>query len=137
MMSTRLESDLTQPAQSFRLDLLPGPSSNEQRHGNVFCRRKFRQQIVKLPNEAHFPIAKVCGFVVGQRVYAQVGAVYVTCGSAIKSAENVQQSALSRTRFAHDGEHFSSLHLKRQILKEHQVRRAGPEDLLEAFHAKH
>jgi hypothetical protein len=74
---------------------------------------------------------------VGQRIQSQVGAVYVTCGSAIKGAQDVQKCTLSCARFSHDGEHLSSLHLKRQILKEHQVRFAGPENLLQAFDSKH
>jgi hypothetical protein len=92
---------------------------------------------VKLPYEPCFAIAKVCGFVAGQGVESQVGAVYVTCGSPIKSAQDVQQGTFPGAGLAHNGKHFSSLHLKRQILKEHQIRFTGPEDLLEAFDAKH
>jgi hypothetical protein len=92
---------------------------------------------VELPYEARLAIAEVCGFVVGQRIHSQVGAVYVTRGSVIKRAQDVQQSTLPRTGFAHDGKHFSSLHLKRQILKEHEIRFTGPEDLAQAIHSKH
>jgi hypothetical protein len=92
---------------------------------------------VELPYEARLAVAKLCGFVVGQRVHSQVGAVYVTCGSLIKSAQDVQQGTFPSAGLTHDGEHFSSLHLKRQILKEHQIRFTGPEDLPKAFHAKH
>jgi len=92
---------------------------------------------MKLPYKARLSIAKVCGFVVRQRVQSQVGAVYVTCGSTIKGAEDVQQCTLPRTGFSHNGKHLSLLHLKRQILKEHQIRLAGPENLLQAFDSKH
>jgi hypothetical protein len=60
-----------------------------------------------------------------------VGAVYVTCGGAIKSAEDVQQGTLARPRFAHNAEHLSSPHRKRQILKEHQIRFTGSENFLQ------
>src|SRR5271170_8351564 len=49
MMRALLQSDLTQPACRFWLDLLPRLPPQQQRHGNVFCRREFRQQIVELP----------------------------------------------------------------------------------------
>jgi hypothetical protein len=48
----------------------------------------------------------------------------------IKSAQDVQQGTLPRSRLPDNGEHLASLHLKRQIVKEHQIRFAGPEDLL-------
>jgi hypothetical protein len=54
----------------------------------------------------------------------------------IKSAEDVQQGTLPRSRLADDREHLASLHLKRQILKEHQVRFAGPENLLQSLNPK-
>ena len=136
-MRTFLESDLSQPAGSFRLSLLPSLSPKQQRHGNIFYRREFRQQVVKLPYEARFPIAKFRSFVVRKRIQSQVGAVYVTCGSAIKGTQDVQKCTLSRSGFSHDGEHFSSFYLKRQILKEHQIRLAGPENFLQAFYSKH
>ncbi len=92
---------------------------------------------MKLPYKACFAIAKVRSFIAGQRIDSQVGAVYVTCGSTIKSAQDVQQGTLAGSGFSHDGEHFSSLYLKRQILKEHQIRLAGPENLFQAFYSKH
>jgi hypothetical protein len=72
-----------------------------------------------------------------QRIQLQVGAVYVTRRSPIKSAQDVQQGTLPCAGFPHNGEHFPSLHLERKILKEHQIRCTGPENLLQAFHAKH
>src|SRR5580704_6765059 len=51
----------------------------------------------------------------------------------IKSAEDVQQGTLPRSRLAHNRQHLAALHLKRQIFKEHQVRFAGPENLLQSL----
>ena len=137
MVRPLLQSHLMQPARRLGFDLLPGSPSHEQRHGNILRGRELRQKIVELPYKARFAVAKVCGFVVGQRVHSQVGAVYVTCRSVIKSAQDVQQGTFPRARLAHNGQHLSSLHLKRQILKEHEVRFAGPENLLQALHSKH
>lgn len=43
----------------------------------------------------------------------------------------MQKSTLSRTRLPHDREHLSSLHFKRKILKEHQIRLAGSKNLFQ------
>jgi hypothetical protein len=59
-------------------------------------------------------------------------AVYVTRRSAIKGAEDVQQGTLPRPGFADNGKHLASPHFKRQILKEQQIRFAGPENLLQS-----
>jgi len=88
---------------------------------------------MKLPDETGLAIPKLRRFVRRQRIQLQLGAVYVTCGSVIKSAEDVQQGTLSRSRLADNRKHLALLHLKRQIFKEHQVRFAGPEDLLQSL----
>jgi len=80
--------------------------------------------------EAGFAIPEICCLVCRQRIQLQLGAVYVTRGSMIKSAEYVQQGTLARSRLPHDRQHLPAPHLKRQILKEHKVRFAGPENLL-------
>ncbi len=136
MVRALVQSDFAQPTGGFRFDLLPCLPSKQQRHGNIFRRREFRQQIVKLPYKAGLPIAKGGSFVVRQRIHSQVGAVYVTFRSTIKGAQDVQKGTLAGTRFADDRNHLPTLHFKRQILKEHQVRLAGPEDFLQAFHPK-
>ncbi len=133
MMRTRLKSHFAQPLRSFCFDLLPGLPSNQERHGHVFQRRKFRQQVVELPYEADFAVTKIGGVIFGERIQSQVGAVYVTCGSTIKGAEDVQEGTLSRTRFAHDGDHFSLGYVERQIFKEHQIRFAGAKNLLQTL----
>src|SRR5215470_20030149 len=97
----------------MRFCLLPCLSPKQQRHGNVLCCRELWQQVMKLPYKARLSIAKVCGFVVRQRVQSQVGAVYVTCGSTIKGAEDVQKGTLARARFADDRDHLSWLNRKR------------------------
>ena len=35
------------------------PAPNQQRHHHIFQRGKLRQEIVNLPNEPNFPIAKI------------------------------------------------------------------------------
>src|SRR5271165_3158169 len=133
MMSALFESNLAKPAHSFRFDLLPRLAAHKQRHGNVFGSGELWQQVVKLPDEAGFAVAKVGGLILRQRIQVQVGAVYVTCRSPIKSAEDVQKGALPGSRFADDGQHLASLHGKRQVFKEHEIRFAGPENLFQTF----
>jgi hypothetical protein len=74
---------------------------------------------VELPNKADLVVAKLGRSVFRKRIQLQVREIYVTRGSPIKSANDVQQRTLSRARFTYDGEHFAFGHLKRQIFKEH------------------
>ncbi len=113
MMRTLLKCYFSQPLRSFCFDLRPGLPPNQERHGHVFQRRKFRQQVMELPYETDLAVTKIGGVIFGERIQSQVGAVYVTCGSAIKSAEDVQKGTLSGTRFAYDGNHLSLGYVKR------------------------
>ena len=58
VMRTLLQTYLVQPSRSFSLRLLPGKSPKQKRHGHVFQCRKFRQQVVELPNETEFMVAE-------------------------------------------------------------------------------
>src|ERR1700733_2237136 len=88
VMRTLFESNFAQPFDRFSFDLLPGLSSNQQGHSHIFQCREFRQEVVELPNETDLAVTKIGGVIFGKRTQSQVGAVYVTCGSAIKSAED-------------------------------------------------
>jgi hypothetical protein len=59
MMRTLLQSYLVQPPHSFSLRLLPGNIPQQQRHGHIFQGRKFRQQVMELPNKAKFAVTKL------------------------------------------------------------------------------
>src|SRR5947209_2555629 len=119
MMAAAFQSNLPQPAGSFFHRRTVSSAAHQKRHSHVFLRRKLRQQIVKLPDEADLTITKICGGIVAKLRSMNLGAIYVTCRSTIKSAENVQKAALSRAGFAHDGEHFPLPHLEGQVFKEH------------------
>src|SRR5579859_8199604 len=121
MMTAALQSNFPQPSSGFFHRLSVCGSLHQERHCNILLRRKFRQQVVKLPDKADSTIAKIRGGIVRKLRYGNLGAVYVTCGSTIKSTKDVQQAALARTRFAHDGKHFSLPHLEGQVFKEHQI----------------
>ena len=94
MMRPLLQSDLTQPAQSFWLDLLPGLPSHQQRHGNIFQRREFRQQIVKLPDKADFAVAKFCGFVLRTTNSSRKLAQYTSPAEALSRAPRMCNKVL-------------------------------------------
>jgi hypothetical protein len=63
-------------------------------------------------------------------------AVYVTCGSPIKSSEDVQKSTFPGAGFTDNGQHFPLHHLKGQIVKEHQIRLPGFVNLSEPINPK-
>ena len=76
---------------------------------------------MKLPDKPEFFTSKVRGSFLREPPQIEFGEVYVTCRSAIKHAEDVQQGTLSGTGLADDGKHFAGAHLERQILKEHEL----------------
>ena len=77
---------------------------------------------MKLPDETDFAVTKIGGAIPGERIQLQLRAVYVTGGSAIKRAQDVQQGTLAGARLADNGQHLALVHLKRQVIKEQQVR---------------
>ena len=75
---------------------------------------------MELPYVADLAVTKIGGVIFRERIHAEVRAVYRTRGRTIQRPQDMQQSALSRTRLPHDGEHRSLRDLERQILKEHE-----------------
>src|SRR5207248_7831786 len=92
---------------------------------------------MELPDEADFAVTKLGCAILRERTQSQVGEVYVTRGSPIKGAQDVQQGTLTRTRFTYDREHLPFGYLERQVFKEHQVRGSGTKDLLQCFRPDH
>src|ERR1700733_5840036 len=119
MMRALVQPHLPKPPRSFCLRLPPGVTPKQERHRHIFPRCKLGQQVVELPNKADIAVAKLGCSVFRKQIQLQVREVYVTCGSPIKSADDVQQGTLSRTRFANNRQHFALGRLKRQIFKEH------------------
>src|SRR6266436_1202084 len=89
VMRTLLQTHLVQPSRSFPLRLLLGLTPKQQRHGHVFQCRKFRQQVVELPNETELMVTEPGRVIFRERTQSQVGAVYVTGRSPIKSTQDV------------------------------------------------
>src|SRR6266852_446723 len=58
MMRALLQTYLVQPPRSLSLRCLPRHFPQQKRHGHVFQRRKFRQQVVELPDETEFMISE-------------------------------------------------------------------------------
>jgi len=122
MMPARFESDFAQPPRSFFFGGSQRLPAGQQGHGDILQCGEFRQQVVKLPDVADLAIAKLSGFILRKRIHLGVGAVYGTSRRTIKSGEDVQQGTLSRARLPDDSQHRSFSNLKRQILKEHELR---------------
>ncbi len=121
MIPARFQSHLAQPAGSFLLRDRKSLSARQQWHGYILQRRKFRQQVMKLPDEANFAVAELGSIVFRERIHLRVRAVYGTGRRTIKRSDDVQQGTLARTRLPDNRQHLSFIHLERQILKEHQV----------------
>ena len=95
-MPSRLESHLAQPVGCFLFRDRQSLPASQKRHGHVFERGKFRQQVVKLPHEANFAVAKLGSVVFGECMHLRVSAVYGTRRRTIKSSDDVQLGTLSR-----------------------------------------
>ncbi len=108
--------------QGFVLRLTAVNAAHVQRHGYVLDCGELGEQIVKLPDIPQFPAAEFSGCIFRELPQIDFGEVYVTFGSSIKNSQDVQQGTLAGTRFANDREHLTGADLKRQILKEHQLR---------------
>src|SRR5213075_88273 len=98
--------------------------------------RKFWQQIVKLPDESDLAVTKIGSRILRKRVQSQVLEVNLTFRRAVECAGDVQQRTLSRARLAHNRQHFSVRHLKRQVFKEHQFCGARAKDFLQSIDSK-
>jgi len=121
MVRAIFQSDFAQPFTSFVFRLTRVFVSHQQRHGHVFNRREFRQQVMKLPDVSNRTVAKIRGCLIGKRLQLKLGAVYVTLRSTIKRSEDVQQGALARATLADDGDHLPLPNLEGQVVKDHQV----------------
>jgi hypothetical protein len=58
VMRTLFQAYFAQPFRRFLAGILPSITSQEKRHRHILERGKLRQQVMELPNEADFPIAK-------------------------------------------------------------------------------
>src|SRR5207245_116256 len=101
------QANFCQPLRRFLLCLGFRSSPHQQWHGDVLKRGEFRQQIVKLPNEADFAVTKISSSVLGKRTQAQVGAVYFTCRRLIKRSKYMYQSAFSGRGCSDNRQHLS------------------------------
>ena len=65
VMSARLESDLAEPPGRLTVNVMPGMSAHQQRHGYIFQCREFREQVVELPDKPDLTVSEVRGGIVG------------------------------------------------------------------------
>jgi len=75
---------------------------------------------MKLPHIADLAVTKLGGGIFGERIHAEVRAIYRTRRWPIQRPQDVQQSALSGARLPDDGQHRPFGDIERQILKEHE-----------------
>src|SRR5690348_6974634 len=95
MVQPRSEADTLEDfarALSCSLDAL---AAYEQRHGNILQRRKFRQQVMKLVDEAQRFVAQHAALALAELMDVASRHHHLTLAGPIESAEHLQQSRLS------------------------------------------
>ena len=95
---------------------LPQPP-NEQRHGDVFQRRKLRQQVVKLIDEAEVTVARQRSIPVGQGEGVHGAPAHRPRIRAVQRPQQVQQRALPRSGLAENGEALPSGNGQGEVLQ--------------------
>ena len=110
MTTSIFQSHFAQPAAGRIHGLMVPRTPHQKRHSYILLCRKFRQQIVELPDETDLAITKIRCRVFRQFRQMNLGAVYVTIRSSIKRSENVQQTAFAGPRLAHNRQHLSLPH---------------------------
>src|SRR5690554_2126223 len=88
---------------------------NNQRHGDVIKRRKLRQQMMKLVDEAQAAIAQLAAPGFGQAFGRYAVDKYRPGGGLIEQAQGVQQGTLARPRSANNGDHLALVHMQADI----------------------
>src|SRR6185312_4117209 len=111
MMTAGFQIHFPQPLRGLSHCRLISLTSHKKRHSNVLLRRKLRQQVVKLPDEADFPVTEIRCRVFAQLHDWNLGAVYVTLRSMIKRSQNVEQTAFPDPRLPDNGQYFPLPHL--------------------------
>jgi len=115
----------------------PWQSANEQRHGHVFHSAELRQQMMELINKTQVQVAQTT--LLGARQARQVlpHEPDLTAGRRIEPAEQVQQSALARTRSADDGQGLPGTDLQIHALQHLHVQRAFHKPFGQALGLQH
>src|ERR1700722_9232146 len=90
--------------------LRSGVASNKQRHRDIFGSRKIWQQMMPLPDKTNGLIAGVCQLRLFERSQRISGEVYFTARRSVQRSQQMQKSALPRSRRPNNGNHFAASH---------------------------
>ena len=92
-------------------------TANTQRHGHIVLRAELRQQVVKLVDKTQVLVAQLTLAFGAERVQGLALQVHAALCGGIQPAQQMQQSAFSRARGAHNGQRFTGMHLQINIVQ--------------------
>ena len=102
-------------------------AAGEKRHGYVFERGEFGEQVVELPDVADVAVAVVASLFAGEGGDVDVAAEDFARGGFVERGEEVQQRALAGAGFADDGDHLAGGDFEVEIADELQAGGVGGE----------
>ena len=89
----------------FRLVFRRTP--HQQRHGDIFQRREFRQQVMELVDESQRAIAQFAARLFIERMNVAAGDLHDAGGRTVEAAQDLQQRGLAGARGADDRDAFA------------------------------
>ena len=78
-------------------------SPHQQRHGDIFERGEFRQQVMELIDESNGAIAQMSALGIVQSIHCGSGDLHRTAGRQIESSQQLQKRRLPGSRGTDDG----------------------------------
>ncbi len=98
------QSDLFQHGSGLRMCFSGFHAAYQQRHGDVFQRGEFRQQVVELIDETERTVAQFAALRFVHRGYILPQDIHTAAGDGVESTEQMQQGTLAGTGCADDGD---------------------------------
>ena len=99
-------------------------ATDGQRHRDVLERREFRQQMMKLIDEAERAVAHLAAFRFGQRRERRAFDEYFASRWRVESAQQMQQRALAGARSADDGDTLARANVEIDAHQHRNVKRS-------------
>ena len=106
------QADLFQHRGSVRFGLAALHAADQQRHGDVFQRGEFRQQVMELVDEAERAVAQFAALRLAHLLHFLPEDLRRCRRWLVQSAEQMQQGALAGTGSADDGDALAALHFE-------------------------
>ena len=112
MADALCQSDLLQHGSRLRMRFGGFHAAYQQRHGDVFQRGEFRQQVVELVDETERTVAQFAALRLVHLRYILSQDADAAAGDGVEPAQQMQQGALAGTGCADDGDALAALPLR-------------------------